>query len=82
MRGWKGEYKYTRSVPAVTKRFLDECNVKYEFEDVDILQGDERAAILEDIKKWNPNCSFPTTIIGDKVIVGYKENEFREALGL
>jgi glutaredoxin-like protein NrdH len=65
-----------------TKRFLDECNVKYEFEDVDILQGEERAAILEDIKKWNPNCSFPTIIIGDKVIVGYKENEIREALGL
>ena len=65
-----------------TKKFLDECNVKYEFEDVDILQGEERAAILEDIKKWNPNCSFPTIIIGDKVIVGYKENEIREALGL
>ena len=65
-----------------TKNFLDECNVKYEFEDVDILQGEERAAILEDIKKWNPNCSFPTIIIGDKVIVGYKENEIREALGL
>jgi len=61
---------------------LDECNVKYEFEDVDILQGEERAAILEDIKKWNPNCSFPTIIIGDKVIVGYKEHEIREALGL
>ena len=65
-----------------TKRFLDECNVKYEFEDVDMLQGEERAAILEDIKKWNPNCSFPTIIIGDKVIVGYKENDIREALGL
>ena len=65
-----------------TKKFLDECNVEYEFEDVDILQGEERAAILEDIKKWNPNCSFPTIIIGDKVIVGYKENEIREALGL
>ena len=65
-----------------TKKFLDECNVEYEFEDVDILQGEERAAILEDIKKWNPNCSFPTIIIGDKVIVGYKENDIREALGL
>lgn len=65
-----------------TKRFLDECNVKYEFEDVDLLQGEERAAILEDVKKWNHNCSFPTIIIGDRVIVGYKENEIKEALGL
>ena len=65
-----------------TKRLLDECNVKYEFEDVDILEGEERAAILEEIKKLNPDCSFPTIIIGDKVIVGYKEKEIKEALGL
>jgi len=65
-----------------TKKFLDDCRVKYEFEDVDKLQGEERAAILEDVKKWNPRCSFPTIIIGDRVIVGYKEDEIREALGL
>ena len=65
-----------------TKKLLDDCRVKYEFEDVDLLKGEERAAILEDVKKWNPRCSFPTIIIGDKVIVGYKEHEIREALGL
>jgi glutaredoxin len=56
--------------------------VKYEFTDVDLLDGEERNAILEDIKKWNPRCSFPTIIIGDKVVVGYREDEIREALGL
>ena len=65
-----------------TKKFLDECEVKYEFEDVDLLKGEERKAILEDVKKWNPNCTFPTIIIGDKVIVGHKETEIKEALGL
>ena len=65
-----------------TKRFLDECHVKYEFTDVDLLKGEERTAVLEDVKKLNPKCSFPTIIIGDKVIVGYKEDEIREALGL
>ena len=65
-----------------TKKLLNECKVQYEFTDVDLLQGEERAAILEDVKKWNPNCSFPTIIIGDKVIVGYREREIREALGL
>jgi glutaredoxin len=49
---------------------------------VDLFHGDERAAILEDVKKWNPNCSFPTIIIGNTVIVGYKEDEIKEALGL
>ena len=65
-----------------TKRLLSECEVQYEFTDVDLLQGDERRAILEDVKKLNPACSFPTIIIGHKIIVGYKEDEIREALGL
>jgi hypothetical protein len=49
---------------------------------VDILKGEERKAILEDIKKINPRCSFPTIIIGEKVIVGFKEDEIKEALGI
>ncbi len=65
-----------------TKKFLGECGVKYEFTDVDLLEGDERRAILEDVKKFNPRCSFPTIVIGEKVIVGYKEEEIKEALGL
>lgn len=65
-----------------TKKFLGDCTIKYEFVDVDLLKGEERAAVLEDVKKFNPKCSFPTIIIGEKVIVGYKENEIKEALGL
>jgi len=65
-----------------TKKLLDDCTVKYEFVDVDVLEGDERKAILEDVRKFNPKCSFPTIIIGEKVIVGFKEQEIKEALGL
>jgi glutaredoxin-like protein NrdH len=65
-----------------TKKFLNECTVQYEFVDVDLLEGDERKAIIEDIKKLNPRCSFPTLIIGDEVIVGFKEKKIKEALGL
>jgi glutaredoxin len=65
-----------------TKKFLNECAVKYEFTDVDLLEGEERAAILKDVKKWNPRCSFPTIIIGERVIIGYRETEIKEALGL
>jgi glutaredoxin-like protein NrdH len=65
-----------------TKKLLDECTIQYDFVDVDLLEGEERKAILEDIKKINPRCSFPTILIGDKVIVGHKEKEIKEALGL
>ena len=65
-----------------TKKLLGECKVKYEFVDVDLLDREERILILEDIKKINPKCAFPTIVIGDKVIIGYKESEIREALGM
>jgi glutaredoxin-like protein NrdH len=64
------------------KRFLDDCKVQYEFKDVDLLTGKERAEVLEEIRKFNAECSFPTIIIGNKVIVGFREDEIREALGL
>jgi glutaredoxin len=65
-----------------TKKFFDDCEVRYEFTDVDLLDREERTAILEDLRRWNPRCSFPTIIIGDKVIVGFREDEIKEALGL
>jgi len=65
-----------------TKQFLDDCTIKYDFVDVDLLEGEERKAILEDVKKFNPKCSFPTIIIGETVIVGFKEKEIKAALGL
>ncbi len=64
------------------KKLLDDCSVAYEFTDVDLLTGEDRAEVLEDVKKFNPRCSFPTIIIGDRIIVGYKENEIKEALGM
>jgi glutaredoxin len=65
-----------------TKKYLDRCYVKYEFEDVDLLNDEERDIILEEVKKLNRDCTFPTIVIGDKVIAGFKENEINEALGL
>ena len=65
-----------------TKQLLNDCTIKYDFIDVDLLEGEERQAILEDVKKFNPKCSFPTIIIGETVIIGYKEDDNREALGL
>lgn len=65
-----------------TKKLLDDCTVGYEATDVDLLSGQERAAVLEEVRKLNPQFSFPTMIIGDQVIVGFKEAEIRKALGL
>jgi len=65
-----------------TKKLLNDCHVYYEFTDVDLLQGQQRTDTIEDMKKINSKCTFPTIIIGDTVIIGYKEDEIKEALGL
>jgi len=61
---------------------MNNMGVAYDYIDVDLLQGQERTDIIEEVKKYNPNTSFPTILIGNRIIVGFKEKEIREALGL
>ena len=64
-----------------TKKLLDDLGVEYDYEYVDHLHGDERDKAIQEVTTWNPSCNFPTLVINnEKCIVGYKENEIREAL--
>ena len=65
-----------------TKRFFKDCGIDVEFTDVDLLSGSERAAILDEVRKLNPDCSFPTICIGNIIIVGFNEEKLRKALDL
>jgi len=64
------------------KKFLADCGVEFDFTDVDKLAGSEREAILAEVRRLNPECSFPTIVIGDQVIVGNNEEKIRKALEL
>ncbi len=64
------------------KKFLNENNVIFDATDVDLLQGADRETVLNEVVQYNPQRSFPTIIIGDKIIIGFKESDIREALGL
>ena len=63
-----------------TKRFFKENSIEMEFIDVDLLTGAEREHIMDEVRKFNPDCSFPTICIGDTVIVGFNEEKIRKAL--
>ena len=66
-----------------TKEFLNGLGVEFSYIFVDLLEDQEKDEIMEDVIKWNPRRSFPTVIINDeKCIVGYKEDQIKEALGL
>ncbi len=63
------------------KKLLDESNVKFDFVDIDLLEKKERKAIMKELRLINPKGSLPTVQIGDQVVVGYREEEIKEALG-
>ena len=65
-----------------TKRFFQDCGLDVEFTDVDLLTGSERTTVLDEVRKLNPDCSFPTICIGDIVIVGFNEEKLKKALDL
>ncbi|NYT02787.1 MAG: glutaredoxin family protein [Methanosarcinales archaeon] len=66
-----------------TKDLLSRLGVEYSYVFVDLERGAERKKAIEEVTRFNPACSFPTLVINDqKCIVGFKENETREALGL
>ncbi|MEN6467431.1 MAG: glutaredoxin family protein [Smithella sp.] len=62
------------------KKFFNENNVAFDATDVDLLQGAAREAVLNEVAQYNPHRSFPTIIIGDKIIIGFKEQDIKEAL--
>ena len=64
------------------KKLLNDNGVEYEFVDVDLLPRDELRTVLAEVAKVNPQQSFPTIVIGEKVVVGNREAEILEALGL
>ncbi len=64
-----------------TRQLLDELGVAYDYEYVDLLMGDRRAQVMNEVSKWNPVQTFPTVVVNnDKVIVGFREDEIRKAL--
>jgi glutaredoxin-like protein NrdH len=63
-----------------TRQLLDELGVAYDYEYIDLLQGDEKTSAMNVVRKWNPPCSFPTMIINGKCIIGFQEDKIRQAL--
>ena len=62
------------------KELLDSLGVDYECVNVDQLEGQEKKDVLEEVKKHNPRLAFPTLVVGDECIVGYKEEEIKKAV--
>jgi len=65
-----------------TKELLRQMGVAFDYSYVDLLDGTEQDDAIAQVEKFNPSGSFPTLVIDNKkVIVGFREQEIREALG-
>jgi ferredoxin-thioredoxin reductase catalytic subunit/glutaredoxin len=64
------------------KKMLGDLGVTHEYVDADLLADTERETLVAELQAINPQCSFPTTVVGDQVIVGFKVQEIKEAIGI
>lgn len=64
-----------------TRMFLEELQIDFKYIYVDLLTGDEKSEVINEIRKWNSQISFPTVVINNKdVVVGFKKDELKEKL--
>ncbi|MDH7564116.1 MAG: glutaredoxin family protein [Candidatus Bathyarchaeota archaeon] len=67
----------------MTKKFLKDNDVEYEYVDVDLCSQEDHEKIRKDIEKKGGHASFPTLIIDDKkLITGFRKDLIKEALEL
>jgi len=62
------------------KQYFDQKQISYEFIEVDLLEGEEEDKALKEVRFLVGDAVFPVTVIGEEIILGYKPDDFEEAL--
>jgi glutaredoxin-like protein NrdH len=67
----------------LTKQYLSENNVAYEFVDVDLLDDEDKDKVHQTVLGKGGALSYPTTIVDDKIVItGFRKDKLKEVLGL
>ncbi|MGA3059416.1 MAG: glutaredoxin family protein [Candidatus Bathyarchaeia archaeon] len=65
----------------MTKQFLNENNIQYEFVDVDLVEDEDKQKIHEIIQEKGGMISYPTTIVDDRIVItGFRKDKLKEEL--
>jgi len=65
----------------LTKKFLKDNNIEYEYVDVDLSNIEGREKIRREILKRGGSLSYPAIIIDDKILInGFRKDEIKETL--
>jgi glutaredoxin-like protein NrdH len=67
----------------LTKQFLRDNDIEFEYVDVDLLDDEDKRKAHETVSSKGGMLSYPTTIIDDKTVVtGFRKDQLKEALGV
>lgn len=64
------------------EKMLDDLDISFRCIQADELPEKDRKRVINELREVNPKCSFPTVVVDDKVIVGYKVQEIKETIGI
>jgi len=67
----------------MTKQFLKDNDIQYEYVDVDLCDEANKEKIRQHILSKGGNLSYPTIIIDDAILItGFRKDKFKEILGI
>jgi glutaredoxin-like protein NrdH len=67
----------------MTKQYLNDNGVEYEFVDVDLLDDKDKSKVHETILSKGGELAYPTTIVDDKTVInGFRKDKLKEVLRL
>jgi glutaredoxin len=67
----------------LTKKFLTDSKIEYEYVDVDLCSDKDRDVIRKDIQSHGEEPIYPTIIVDDKILIaGFRKDKISEALGM
>jgi glutaredoxin len=65
----------------LTKKFLKENEIEYEYVDVDLCEDEDKEKIKKDILEKGGDLSYPTIIVDGKVLItGFRKDKLKETL--
>ena len=65
----------------LTKQYLIDNNIEYEYVDVDLFAEEDKQKIRDEITSKGGMLSYPTTVVDDKTLItGFRKDKLKEAL--
>jgi len=65
----------------MTKQFLKDNNIEYEYVDVDLCHDEDKEKIKREILNLGGSLSYPTIIVDNKILItGFRKDKLKEIL--